>query len=490
MSMFLDAGAVLDVARMGKADRRTIAGGTGGLVLMENAGAAAVRGIQERWSPCPTVVLCGPGNNGGDGFVVARLLKAAGWPVRLCLLGERAALKGDAAAMAARWDGDIERLDAGATRGAGLVVDAVFGAGLNRPVDGPAAAALAAIAAPCVAIDVPSGLDGDSGALLGPVPRARLTVTFCRPKPGHLLLPGRDRCGELVVADIGIPDAVVAGLRPDLFRNGPATWPVAYPWARPGDHKYARGHLIVSGGGVAASGAARLAARAGLRAGAGLVTLAVPPGALTVYAAHLTSVMLRPDPDPAGYRAMIGEKRVRALILGPGQGVGEGTRERVLAALETGKPAVLDADALTSFAGNPDDLFRSLHPDCILTPHEGEFARLFPFDGPRLSRARRAASLAGATVILKGSDSLVALADGTVVINDNAPPELATAGSGDVLAGIAGGLLAQGVAAPVAAAMAVWLHGACGRQYGPGLIAEDLPEALPAVLRQLRMDGT
>lgn len=490
MSVFRDVAAVLDVARMGEADRRTIAAGTSGLVLMENAGAAVTQAIRERWSPRPVAVLCGPGNNGGDGFVVARLLRAAGWPVRLHLLGEPAALKGDAAAMAARWDGGIGALDGNAALGVELVVDAIFGAGLNRALDGPAAAALASIEVPCVAIDVPSGLDGNSGALLGPVPHATLTVTFCRPKPGHLLMPGRVRCGVLVVADIGIPDAVVAGLEPVLFRNGPSAWPVPYPWARLEDHKYARGHLIVAGGGVAASGAARLAARAGLRAGAGLVTLAVPAGALTVYAAHLTSVMLRPDADPASYRAMIADRRVSALILGPGQGVGEGTRERVLAALGTGKPAVLDADALTSFAESPGDLFDALHAGCILTPHEGEFARLFPVDGSRLDRARRAAAMAGATLILKGPDSLVALADGTVAINDNAPPELATAGSGDVLAGIAGGLLAQGVAAPVAAAMAVWLHGACAQQYGPGLIAEDLPEALPAVLRQLRMDET
>ncbi len=489
MTVFRQQQALLGVAQMGEADRRTIAGGIPGLTLMEHAGAAVADAIRARWTPRPVSVLCGPGNNGGDGFVVARLLKEAGWPVRLALLGRRERLKGDAAEMAARWDDEVEALGPDSVAGAELVVDAVFGAGLNRDVDGVAAEALEAIAVPCVAVDVPSGLDGDSGALRGPAPQAALTVTFCRAKPGHLLLPGRSRCGELLVADIGIPDAVVEGLAPSLFRNGPRAWPVGYPWAQPGDHKYARGHLIVAGGGVSASGAARLAARAGLRAGAGLVTVAVPPGALTVYAGHLTSVMLRADPDPAHYAELIAERRVSALILGPGQGVGQGTRERVLAALATGKPAVLDADALTSFAESPDLLLEALHEGCILTPHEGEFARLFPHAGTRLERARSAAAACGATVILKGPDTVIALPDGTLVINDNAPPELATAGSGDVLAGIAGGLLAQGIAAPVAAAMAVWLHGACGQQYGPGLIAEDLPEALPAVLRQLRMDA-
>ena len=484
MTLFRDQHAVLSVSQMGEADRRAIAAGISGATLMENAGAAVARVILARWTQRPVAVLCGPGNNGGDGFVVARLLQEAGWPVRLSLLGKQSGLKGDAATMAARWQGSIEPLRSDSAVGAELVVDAIFGAGLNRDLDGPAAAALGAVAAPLVAVDVPSGLDGDTGSLRGPVPRAEATVTFCRAKPGHLLMPGRAHCGDLTVADIGIPDSVVAGLEPALYRNGPGAWGARYPWAGADDHKYARGHLIVAGGGVAASGAARLAARAGLRSGAGLVTLAVPPGALAVYASHLTSVMLRADTGPESFAAMIGERRVSALILGPGQG----TRERVLAALATGKPAVLDADALTSFAESPEVLLEALHGGCVLTPHEGEFARLFHAEGSRLERAKEAAAACGATVVLKGPDTLVALADGTVIINDNAPPEMATAGSGDVLAGIAGGLLAQGTSPPLAAAMAVWLHGACGQQYGPGLIAEDLPEALPAVLRQLRME--
>ena len=488
MSGFDTRHAVLTVAQTAGADRRTIAAGTPGTVLMENAGTAVTGVILQRWSPRPVAVLCGPGNNGGDGFVVARQLKDAGWPVRLALLGPRENLTGDAAAMAARWDAAVEPLDADATRGAQLVVDAVFGAGLNRDVTGPAAAALEAVPAPCIAVDMPSGVDGDTGQVRGPAPHAATTVTFCRAKPGHLLMPGRDLCGELVVADIGIADATVAALGPTLFRNGPEAWPRGFPWPRASDHKYTRGHLVVAGGGIAASGAARLAARAGLRVGAGLVTLAVPPGAVVVYASHLTSVMLQADPDPANFRALVGDRRVTAVVLGPGQGRGEGTCARVLAALETGKGVVLDADALSSFADAPGRLFDALHAGCILTPHEGEFARLFGSDGSRLDRVGQAARRAGATVVLKGSDTLIADPDGTVVINDNAPPELATAGSGDVLAGLAGGLLAQGLAATTAAAMAVWLHGQCGQRYGPGLIAEDLPEALPAVLRQLRMD--
>lgn len=489
MSRFASSEALLTVAQMGQADRAAIAAGTPGEILMENAGAAVAGAIVQRWSPRPVTVLCGPGNNGGDGFVVARLLREAGWPVTVALLGDRAALGGDAAIMAGRWSGEVTPLDAASPIGADLVVDAVFGAGLSREIAGPAAAALEAIDAPCIAVDVPSGVDGDTGALRGPAPHAALTVTFCRAKPGHLLMPGRALCGDLVIADIGIPAAVIDTIGVTTFRNGPDAWPSGFPWPTLSDHKYARGHLVVAGGGAAASGAARLAARAGLRAGAGLVTVAAPPSAVLVYAAHLTSVMLRSDPAPEAFAAIVGEDRVTAAVLGPGQGRGENTRDRVLAMLATGKPCVLDADALTVFEDDPARLFDALHARCVLTPHEGEFRRLFDVSGDRLGHARRAAEVSGAVVVLKGPDSVIALPDGTALINDNAPADLATAGSGDVLAGFIGGLLARGVEVPVAAAMGVWLHGECGRRYGPGLIAEDLPDTLPAVLRQMKADG-
>ena len=478
--------ALLTVAEMQRADSAAIAGGVPGPVLMENAGAAVAREICLRWAPRPVAVLCGPGNNGGDGFVVARLLADAGWPVRLGLLGARAALKGDAAQAAQRWTGAVEPLGPSLLDGAPLVVDALFGAGLVRPLNGVALELVEAMGGlTVVAVDVPSGVHGDTGAVLGAAPMAALTVTFFRKKPGHLLLPGRLRCGDTVVADIGIPGAVLGSIAPRQWENGPDLWAARYPWPRAESHKYARGHAMVMGG-DRMTGAGRLAARAALRVGAGLVSVACPPEAFAIYAAGSPSLIVEPVADDAAFAALLADVRKNAVLLGPGAGVGVHTRARVLAALDAGKACVLDADALTSFAGAPADLLDHLNERCVLTPHEGEFARLFDAEGDKLTRARAAAARCGAVVLLKGADTVVASPDGRAVLNANAPPELATAGAGDVLAGLILGLLAQGMDAFDAACAAAWLHGEAAAQVGPGLIAEDLPDALPAVLRRLR----
>ncbi|WP_209874499.1 NAD(P)H-hydrate dehydratase [Azospirillum soli] len=477
---------LLSVAEMYRADALAMAGGVPGPVLMEAAGAAVVRAVRERWSPHPTAVLCGPGNNGGDGFVIARLLLEAGWPVRLALLGTRSALRGDAAVAAEHWGGPVEAADPAILDGNPLVIDALFGAGLARPLDGIAKAIVEAMAGlTVVAVDVPSGVHGDSGRVMGVAPQAALTVTFFRRKPGHLLLPGRALCGEVIVADIGIPDTVLDAIDPKTLENGPGLWRRRYPWPRLDAHKYARGHAVVLGGGRM-TGAARLAARAALRAGAGLVTVACPPEPFPIYAAGSPSVIVHPVEDDAAFEALLGDARKNAVLLGPGAGMGDFTRARVLVALEAGKACVLDADALTSFAGRPADLIGRLNGRCLLTPHEGEFARVFPGEGDKLSRARAAAARCGAVVLLKGADTVVAAPDGRVVINTNAPPDLATAGSGDVLAGLALGLVAQGMDVFDAACAAAWLHGEAANAVGPGLIAEDLPDALPGVLKRLK----
>lgn len=477
---------LLSVAEMYRADALAMAGGVPGPVLMEAAGAAVVRAVRERWSPHPTAVLCGPGNNGGDGFVIARLLLEAGWPVRLALLGTRSALRGDAAVAAARWGGPVEAADPAILDGNPLVIDALFGAGLARPLDGMAKGIVEAMAGlTVVAVDVPSGVHGDSGRVMGVAPQAALTVTFFRRKPGHLLLPGRALCGEVIVADIGIPDTVLDAIDPKTLENGPGLWRRRYPWPRLDAHKYARGHAVVLGGGRM-TGAARLAARAALRGGAGLVTVACPPESFPIYAAGSPSVIVHPVEDDAAFAALLGDARKNAVLLGPGAGVGDSTRTRVLAALEAGKSCVLDADALTSFAGRPEDLIGRLNGRCLLTPHEGEFARVFPCEGDKLTRARAAAAQCGAVVLLKGADTVAAAPDGRAVVNTNAPPDLATAGSGDVLAGLALGLVAQGMDAFDAACAAVWLHGEAAKAVGPGLIAEDLPDALPGVLKRLK----
>ncbi len=478
---------ILTVDEMYAADRYAAAHGTPSLTLMENAGRAVADEICKRWTKRPTAVLCGPGNNGGDGFVVARLLKERGWDVWVESLVDAASLKGDAAETGKRWDGKTVAFSNSASA-AELHVDALFGAGLSRPLEGPARRfAEASSRTPVVAIDVPSGLHGDVGRPLDDACiMADLTVTFFRKKPAHVLMPGRHLCGEVVVADIGIPEAAAKGAM--LFENGPSLW--SYPWPRPGAHKYARGHCVVVSGPAHATGAARLAARGALRMGAGLVSVASPVDAVAVNAAALTAIMVKPFSGAEGLAELLKDERLNSVIIGPGCGVGPQTREMVKAVLATKASVVLDADALTSFKDDPDAMLSLLRQPCVLTPHEGEFDRVFggllAASKNRIEAARAAASRAKCTVLLKGPDTVIAAPDGRAIVNSNAPAALATAGSGDVLAGFIGGLMAQTIESQEAAAMAAWLHGEAASRFGPGLIAEDLPEQLPAVLRNLR----
>lgn len=471
---------------MGESDRLSVAAGTPAVVLMENAGRSVAREIIRRWSPRRVAVLCGPGNNGGDGFVVARHLMAAGWDVRLGLLGVRDRLKGEAAHHAQLWSGAVEPLTAAVLEGAALVVDGLFGAGLSRALYGPAAEVLAAAAnsAPIVAIDVPSGVMGDTGEALGAV-SAVLTVTFFRKKPGHLLLPGRLLCGEVVVTDIGTHPCVLDSIAPQTFENDPSLWRDDLPQPQNGGNKYTRGHALIWGG-YPMTGAARMAARAAARVGAGLTTIAVPEVALAVYATALTSIMVHPVAHPEDLASLLADSRISAFLIGPGAGSSDETKATAIAMLGTGRATVLDADALTSFQADPAALDRAISGGCVLTPHDGEFARLFDRQGDKLVRSRAAARRSGAVLVLKGADTVIAAPDGRAVINANAPPTLATAGSGDVLSGIVLGLLSQGVEPFLAAAAAVWLHGEAARSFGPGLIAEDLPDLLPGALRNLQ----
>jgi ADP-dependent NAD(P)H-hydrate dehydratase / NAD(P)H-hydrate epimerase len=480
-------GRLLTIEEMTAADAAAIAAGVPGIALMENAGAAVARAISARFAPRPALVLCGPGNNGGDGFVTARRLKERGWPVGVALLGARDRLRGDAALAANAWPDDVLPLEPKLVEGARLVVDGLFGAGLARPLDGIARETVEATAragVPVVAIDVPSGVHGDTGAILGAAAPAVLTVAFHRAKPGHVLLPGRDHAGELVVADIGIP-AAASGREGRLFANHPQLWRQLLPRRTAASHKYAHGHALVLGGGIASSGAARMAARAALRTGAGLVSVVCPKNALPVYAAQLTAVMVAPFANDQEFAQILADPRRNGMLLGPGGGVGKALRERVLRVLAAPKASVLDADALTSFQDQPRALFEAIRGPCVLTPHEGEFKRLFAHEGDRLTRARAAAAQSGAVMLLKGGDTVIAAPDGRAVIQPAAPPALATAGSGDVLAGIVLGLLVQGMPAFEAAAAGVWLHARAGYLAGTGLIAEDLAELLPAALAEL-----
>jgi hydroxyethylthiazole kinase-like uncharacterized protein yjeF len=451
---------LLTPQEMAEADRLTIQAGTTGYTLMQHAGRAVARAIRARFRPMPTLVLCGPGNNGGDGYVVARLLAQCGWPVTLAATG--AARRGtDAAQAASLWHGPTARFGARAAGRAALVIDAVFGAGLSRDVDGVVAETLRA-AKILVAIDTPSGVDGANGAVRGYAPQAALTVTFFRAKPGHLLLPGRDLCGETLVADIGTPPAVLARIKPQCFRNEPGLW--AWPARGAADNKYTRGTVTVCGG-AAMPGAARLAAAAARRGGAGLVSIAAEKGG-DIYRTGEPGLIVLDAP----LKTLLEDPRRKVWVCGPGLGQDEATRALPML-LAADRSVVVDADALTAFAGQP----HALAGAAVLTPHAGEFLRVFGDPGTdRLAAARKAASQTGAVVVLKGSDTVIAAPDGRAAINANAPPWLATAGSGDVLAGLAAASLAQGMPPFEAACAAVWRHGEAGTRAGKGLIAEDL----------------
>jgi hydroxyethylthiazole kinase-like uncharacterized protein yjeF len=478
---------ILSTAETAAADAAAIAAGTPGTTLMTRAGAAVASAVRRRWTARPAVVFCGPGNNGGDGYVVARELADAGWPVRTVSPTAREALKGDAAWAAAQWQGPHGQALEAPLTGEELAVDALFGAGLSRPLPSAAEALLRAAeaaGAQIVAVDLPSGLPGDRAGPLGYAPRCALTVTFHRKKPAHVLEPGRGLCGEVVLADIGLADP--RGAR--LFENGPALWSTRLPWPGPQAHKHARGAALVVSGPMAQTGAARLAARGALRIGAGLVTVLSPPDAVLVNAAHLEAVMLKAFSAPE--QLAEAAARARAAVIGPAAGVTAATRANVLALAGTGAGLVIDADAITVFADRPQDLFDRLGEHDVLTPHPGEFGRLFPHlleEGPtRIDAALAASRASGANVLLKGPDTVVAAPDGRAVVNTNGSPFLATAGSGDVLAGFIAGLIAQGMEGFWAACAGAWIHAEAGAGFGPGLIAEDLPGLAPAILKRLR----
>lgn len=478
--------------------------------LMERAGHGVADAIAARWGQGGrAVVLCGPGNNGGDGFVVARLLRERGWQVAVHAMGDGAGATPEAAQARGRWQavGGVTPLEALADESFGpqtLVVDALFGTGLQRPLAAPVWQVLAraqARGAALVAVDILSGLCADSGRVRaegGYLTRpADLTLTFEALKLGHVLDQGGWLSGKIHLVPIGIREELAA-----LAQSGGLARLVEGPaldLAKRHGNKFDHGHLVVLAGGEGQGGAARLAARAALRIGAGLVTLACPPGALTENAARLDAVMLRPLADGAALTALLDDPRITALCLGPGLGLDARAAGLVAAALESRRALVLDADALTLIARDPA-LMALLHRGCVLTPHGGEFARLFPrldqrlrdadTPGPAFSRfdaARAAATKTGALVLLKGPDTVIAAPTGRAVVHAalgaRAVPWLATAGAGDVLAGLIAGLLARGAEPVQAAGTAVWLHVECARAFGPGLIAEDLTEALPDVLR-------
>jgi hydroxyethylthiazole kinase-like uncharacterized protein yjeF len=490
MNMAVGRFQILTVEQAGAADRAALAGGTSLSVLMQRAGEAVAAEVMARWTPRPTLVLCGPGDNGGDGFVVAVKLASVGWPVRVAGLADTARMKGAAAQAAAGWSGPVETVSPAVVADAELVIDALFGAGLSRPLAPEVAQALRAgqaAGAVLVAVDLPSGLNGDTGAPLDFAPQATLTVTFHRKKPAHVLEPGRSLCGEVVVADIGLADPPQDW---PLNENGPALWRGQFPWPKTDTHKTERGRMVVVSGEAWSTGAARLSARAGLRIGAGVVTVLSPPDACAVNAAHLEAVMLKPFADRA--ELLRAADKCDVAVIGPGAGITLETRLNLLALAAAGPALIVDADIFSVFREAPDALFKVLTPRDVMTPHAGEFDRIFPgllkSSPEKISAARAAAEQAGAVVLLKGADTVIAAPDGRAVVNTNAAPWLATAGAGDTLAGFIAGLIAQGMDSFGAACAGAWIHAEIGREFGPGLIAEDLPEGAPAVLKRLYLE--
>ncbi|WMT88744.1 NAD(P)H-hydrate dehydratase [Pelagibacterium sp. 26DY04] len=485
---------LLTPKQMALADKLAVENGVASMTLMENAGQAVAYEVSQRFPLQPVLVLCGPGNNGGDGFVVARLLSERGWPVRLGLTCAKGELKGDAAMMARMWGGSIEKAQPQMCSDFGIIVDALLGGGLSRDVDEEMAGLVEAInasGAQVIAVDIPTGVDGESGEIRGVAVKANLTVTFFRHKPGHLLEPGGGLCGEVLLADIGIPDAVLAEIDVKLFENDPRLWRL--PVRETAGHKFDAGHCVVVSGDALHTGATRLSAMGAARIGAGLVTLAGEREALMVHAAHVTAIMLAEAADAEELAELLEDVRKNVVVMGPGMGVDVRTRAMVLAALESGARLVLDADAMTSFEGESETLFKAIgrrEPgSVVLTPHMGEFKRLFgEIQGAKTEKATAAAERSGAVVLLKGSDTVIAHPEGRAVINTTGTPLLATAGAGDVLAGLIGGLLAQGMDTLGAACASAYIHGRAATAFGKrGMVAEDLPGMVPVVLDDIAL---
>jgi NAD(P)H-hydrate epimerase len=486
--------ALLTPEQMQRIERKHIDAGTPSFDLMMQAGESVAAFIRSTFAPAPILVLTGPGNNGGDGYVIAESLRVAGWEVTLASFTHTAPRTPDAILAHNFYHGDVVEYSADLLANMPMIVDAIFGTGLTKSLDAKIVQAISDIESrnlPVIAVDIPSGVHGETGAVLGAAFKAAATMTFTRKKIGHTVLPGKEYCGTVLVADIGIPDTLVIEENPGVFQNEPELWIKHLRQPDSGTHKYMRGHVGVLGGIRTMTGASRLSALAAQRSGAGLVSVVCNEDTLPVLAPALTSIMTVLANTEEEYAAWLKDERITSLVIGPGAGVNDRTRAFVKASLDSGKATVIDADAISAFAGNAESLKTMLHPQCILTPHEGEFERLFkntPVSekSTKLEKTLEAARWIGATVAYKGSDTIIASPEGIAVVNVNAPPTLATAGSGDVLAGICGGLLAQGIPAFDAACAAVWMHGEAALMFGVGLIADDLNDTLPDVLRFLQ----
>ncbi|MDB1135730.1 NAD(P)H-hydrate dehydratase [Candidatus Anaplasma sp. TIGMIC] len=436
--------------------------------LISRAGAAVTEEITARFPKSSALVLCGPGNNGKDGVAVARLLRDLGWQVRV--VGYKSNML----------DVPPVQFDNFETSES-IIVDAVFGLGLSRPIEDDLRKVIYKInesGKPVVSIDLPTGINGDTGEIMGSAVRSDLTVTFSCLKFGHVISPGRYYSGEVSIKDIGLQVCSATA-----YYNTPCLWSGLIPRPSHESHKYNRGYAVVCSPGIRAVGAVKLAALAALRTCPGAVAVACNDNEIALYASALTSVMYKQ------HDKIMRDRRVTAVLIGPGCEEEEvELRTKVLEVLrDQDRSYVLDAGALSVFQGCSDMLFNGINGrKAVLTPHEGEFRRIFPdLSGGTVERAKKAAKMSGAIVVLKGHDTVIASPDGRVAVNNNAPSALATIGSGDVLAGIITGLVASGMDAFYAACCGVWVHGECGKKYRLGLIADDIVCGIPEVLSSL-----
>lgn len=486
---------LLSTHQMKLAEKAACGGKVTSFTLMQRAGKAVAEEVISRYSKQPVLVLCGTGNNGGDGYIIAATLKKKNWDVTVAAACDTHDLQGDASRAAETWKDDIVSFEELELPEDGLIIDAVFGTGLTRAIEGQVYETLISLReteCPIIAVDVPSGMNADTGECQDCTPQAELTVTFARRKPGHLLLPGRVASGEVLVADIGITDEMLEPIGPFMLENSPSlAWAEGQDFDKPAyAHKYDHGHVVVLGG-RHMTGAASLASVAALRMGAGLVTVVAPAETAIIHQLHNPSLLVEPIGELARFKEHIKDPRRNAVLIGCGLGLDNiGAVKKVVfdsVQFVPSKICVLDADALSAFADDPRVLMSALGPHCILTPHEGEFARLFPdLKGSKPERAFAAAKRSGAVIVLKGADTVIASPDARLVINSNGSGWLATAGTGDVLAGMIAGIAARGLLDPFdAACAAVWMHARASELAGAGMVSSDLSAHIPAVWKEL-----
>jgi len=473
-------------------DKRTIKKFIPGYKLMENAGGVIFKIIKKKFKKKKKIkILCGPGNNGGDGFVVAKLLEENGFQdVELFCLVTKNKLKGDAKIAANNFNKNLKSFNDFKISSNDLIIDGIFGSGLKRNISGNLKKIIEKINLKkpyCISIDTPSGINGDTGEIQGTALKSNDTITFTTKKPGHLLSPGSEYCGNVIVGDIGI-NLEKLSFKPRIFENHPDNWRSKFPWPNQKSHKYTRGFsLIICGEKM--TGASRLAARAAARIGCGLLCLGVPRKSFNIYSTENPIALIEIVDDKKDLNNLLKDKRINTILIGPGFGISKKKLELILKVVKEKKRLiVLDADALKN---NFKKILLKNKTKIVITPHEGEFLQVLKDLNIKNKKNKFSIVIefikkTKINLILKGNKTLICSQDGKISINTNTSPFLATGGSGDVLAGMITGLISQGMDIFNACCASVWIHGEIGRMKGPGLIAEDLPEMIPKVLKKLK----